>query len=41
MSETKVLSDKEIRELEFQEAMREFLANGGVIQKIPPNKPNK
>jgi hypothetical protein len=37
----KPLTEKQIQEQEFQQAMREFLANGGVIQHIPPNKPNK
>ena len=38
---SKPLTEKQLQEQEFQLAMQEFLANGGVIQKIPPNKPNK
>jgi len=34
----KELSQKNQDELAYQQAMQEFLANGGVIQQIPRNK---
>ena len=34
----KELTQKQKDELAYQQAMQEFLANGGVIQQIPRNK---